>query len=423
MDRALKFQITKVWARNFRSIAFTSANIRPLTVLVGRNMSGKSNVMDVLRFLRDAMRDDLELAVTAREGVGAVRRWQPGGRRHDIELGVIAQGIVNWFGHFHDYRVTYELVIASNKDGAYRIKREQAEVLHPSFTSTRDNRHTARFINKKGVLESRGLQVLESQNGRTDSAEANLILPVFRHPYRPKRRAEISQPPWIAQMALTELYRSLRGMQFYQLYPNAMRMPQKAAMPFQLNALGENLATVLRKLLKEDLESATRLRAVLPHLIPDVTDVRVRSAGGYLVVQLQHGGDSKSQEQKPWFDSSQESDGVLRLLGVLVALYQRPSPYFMGIEEPDLAVHPGLFGVLADVLQEGAQNSQLLVTTHSPDLIDQLPTECLRVVELAEGTTSVGSVTASQMQAVKERLFSPGELHRMEGLRIGALDA
>lgn len=49
-------------------------------MLVGRNMSGKSNVLDVLHFLKDAMHNNLELAVTVRQGIGAVRPWQPKGR-------------------------------------------------------------------------------------------------------------------------------------------------------------------------------------------------------------------------------------------------------------------------------------------------------------------------------------------------------
>ena len=420
MEETLQFQITKVWAKNFRSIANASVDLGQLTVLVGRNISGKSNVMDVLRFLKDAMRDDLELAVTDRQGIGAVRRWQPRGRRHDIEIGVIAEGNVN---RSNDYRVTYELVIASNKDGAYRIKREQAEVLFLQANSSGDDSKMAWFVNTNGTLRSCGLQPLNLQNGKTASTEANLVLPILGRLSWSRKNSRDSQQIRMASRTLTDLYRSLREMQFYQLYPNAMRMPQKVGQPYPLDALGENLATVLRNLLREDAAGVARIRAILPHLIPGVLDVRVRSAGGYLVVQLQHEANSQQNGHCPWFDLSQESDGTLRLLGLLVALYQRPAPLLIGIEDPDLAIHPGLLGVLADVLREGALNFQLLVTTHCPDLIDQLSTEDLRVVELVGGNTAVGPVTRSQEQAVKEHLFSPGELHRMEGLRLDGQDA
>lgn len=422
MYQNLNFQITKIWARNFRSIADASADLGELTVLVGGNMSGKSNVMDVLHFLKDALRSDLELAVTDRQGVGAVRRWQLKGRRHEIEIGLIAQGFVNRFGYSGDYRVRYEFTIASNKEGAYRVRSEHAKVLYPPISKPSVADKTAWFTNTNGILRSNGLQVLKRQGSSTDSPDTNLILPTFRQFFRPRRKPRHSPDCVVPQLALTELYRSLQDMQFYQLYPNGMRLPQRISRSSRLDGFGENLAFVLRDLLRKGSSSATKLREVLPHLIPGVLDVRVRPVGGYLVVQLQHAANLHPQENGPWFDLSQESDGALRLLGLLVALYQRPSPCFIGIEEPDLAVHPGLFGVMADVLREGSLNSQLLVTTHNPDLIDQLALEDLRVVELIGGNTSVGPVTDSQAQAAKERLFSPGELHRMEGLRLDGQD-
>ena len=134
-----------------------------------------------------------------------------------------------------------------------------------------------------------------------------------------------------------------------------------------------------------------------------------------MVTQLRHTNTSHSGANA-WFDLSQESDGTLRLLGLLVALYQHPYLGFIGIEEPELTVHPGALAALADVLQEASRRSQILVTTHSPDLIDRLSTDQLRVVKLVKGVTEIGPVLQTQAEAVRQNLFSPGELHRMEGL-------
>ena len=60
-----RLKVTRVWARNFRSIADATLELTPLTVLVGPNASGKSNVLDVLHFLSDALRTDLESALSA----------------------------------------------------------------------------------------------------------------------------------------------------------------------------------------------------------------------------------------------------------------------------------------------------------------------------------------------------------------------
>lgn len=118
-----------------------------------------------------------------------------------------------------------------------------------------------------------------------------------------------------------------------------------------------------------------------------------------------------------WFDASQLSDRTLRLLGILTAIHQQPAPSLIAIEEPELTVHPGAAAVLCDELIEASQRMQVLVTTHSPELITRMPIESLRVVEATTDGTKIGRVSPEQIAAVKNELFSPGDLIRMEGLR------
>ena len=72
--------ITRVWARNFRSIEYAELELGPLTVLAGPNASGKSNLMDVLAFLGDTVRLGLETAITRRGGIDSISRRSPSGR-------------------------------------------------------------------------------------------------------------------------------------------------------------------------------------------------------------------------------------------------------------------------------------------------------------------------------------------------------
>ena len=79
--------VTRVWARNFKSIRELDLELGPLTVLVGPNASGKSNVLDVLRFISHALRESLVSAIRARGGIGDIRHSMPGGRP-DVEVGL-----------------------------------------------------------------------------------------------------------------------------------------------------------------------------------------------------------------------------------------------------------------------------------------------------------------------------------------------
>ncbi|MCB0122199.1 MAG: ATP-binding protein, partial [Caldilineaceae bacterium] len=112
----------------------------------------------------------------------------------------------------------------------------------------------------------------------------------------------------------------------------------------------------------------------------------------------------------------QESDGTLRMLGILVALYQDEQRSLVTLEEPELTIHPGALSVLWDEIEAAGDRSQVILTTHSPDLLDMCKVEQLRVVEKIDGITLIGPVDETQRSAIQERLFAPGELLRAQGL-------
>lgn len=141
-------------------------------------------------------------------------------------------------------------------------------------------------------------------------------------------------------------------------------------------------------------------KAALNKVVPDIKDFQVQKIGGYLVIKLLH----SYEKGEHWFDASQESDGTLRVLGLLAALYQDSPPTLLAIEEPELTIYPGALAVLADVMKEAAGRTQLLLTTHSPDLISRLPVDALRAVEKLDGVTLISDID---------------ETKRMDGLRYG----
>ena len=135
--------------------------------------------------------------------------------------------------------------------------------------------------------------------------------------------------------------------------------------------------------------------------------------GSYLVVSVALARNGR----ETWFNAAQLSDGTLRLLGILTALYQSPPPSLVAIEEPELTVHPRAAAVLTDELVDAAHRTQVVVTTHSPDIVSRMPSGSLRVVEATGQGTKVGQVSADQVHAINEQLFSAGDLIRIQGLR------
>lgn len=149
-------------------------------------------------------------------------------------------------------------------------------------------------------------------------------------------------------------------------------------------------------------------------LTDDIEDLEIRSAGGYLIARFKHTEESKRGK---WFDAAQESDGTLRVAGMLTALLQDPTLAVLGIEEPELTVHPGAIPLICDFIRQASKNSQIILTTHSPELLEHFDVDEIRVVERRQGETTVAPLDANQRELVRKHLLTLGEMLRTEGLK------
>src|SRR5258706_1544502 len=104
----------------------------------------------------------------------------------------------------------------------------------------------------------------------------------------------------------------------------------------------------------------SRLPWDLGQITGDIDDIRVSQAGGYLVAEFRHGvvkTPKGNKERAKWFGAAQESDGTLRMAGIITALLQEPPLTLIGVEEPELTIHPRAIPVLYDYLCEASSKS------------------------------------------------------------------
>ncbi len=368
---------------NYRSLGpDVSLRLNSLTALVGPNGSGKSNIADVFRFIAEAIRNGLDTAISTRGGIGALRRWGYG-RPRDLCIRVdiaCPEGEGVW-----------ELQISGENKGDYRIKREYG-----------------RFGPVVGWTE------FETRQGELVTAPPGLTP-------KPDLRS-LTLPMLAGDERLAPLAKELRHIPVYSIFPDALGRPQPPDPTWPMNEHGDNWCSVLRTLLASD--NLPELVTALGELTGDVDSCKVSLLGGHLITKFRHSairqGSGKLREK--WFDASQESDGTLRIAGILTALFQEPLPALIGIEEPELTIHPGALSLVAEHLLEASQRGQILITTHSPDLLDLLSAEHIRIVQRVDGITSVTRMHESQRRLLRDRLLSLGELIRTEGLRPGVPD-
>lgn len=363
---------------NFRSLGpDVTVELGSFTALVGANGSGKSSVLDALQFVADAMHLGLEGAVTHRTGIGAIRRFQETGHPYDVSVGVSVTT--------EEIDASYSFTLKGDRAEEYRVGRERADIV--------DRRTQARtsFEARNGAWHEPPPDV------RPHVGPTTLALPLLAGDERFLRLGD-----------------ALRRIAVYAIFPDALRNPQKYDPAKPMHRHGGNWVSVLKdqpaETWKEDLVT------VLHRLTGDIDDIRVQPVGGFLSAQFRHGQSARGRRQR-WFDAAQESDGTLRVAGIVTALLQRPRPSLVAIEEPELTVHPGALEVVLDYMREVASDGQVVFTTHSPDVLDQIDADDVRVVERTDGVTRVARIDDAQKTVIRTGLLTLGEVLRTEGLQ------
>ena len=140
----------------------------------------------------------------------------------------------------------------------------------------------------------------------------------------------------------------------------------------------------------------------------------MRPVGSYLTARLRHA--LATENGAPWFELWQESDGTLRMYGILAALHQHLPRTLIALEEPELAIHLAALSLLWEEIVLAAASTQIVITTHSPDLLDLCSVQQLRVMEKVDGVSLIGRVGAEQTRMIQKRLVAPGQLLRAQGL-------
>lgn len=377
--------ITRVALKNFRSVAACDVTLGPLTFLVGPNGAGKSNFLDALRFVSDSLRTSVEHALRERGGINDVRRRSGGHPTHfGLQLG---------FKLPTGESGTYAFRIGARPQGGFAVQAEECEI------------RGAEALGQPEYFRVEAGEVTESSQPGPVAALDRLYLVNASGlpPFRP-------------------LYEALSHMGFYSLNPDRIRDLQSPDAGELLARDGSNITSVLAQMSKNNPARKERIEEYLSKVVPGIHGVDVKVIGPKEALEFRQ---QVAGTKDRWrFLGSNMSDGTVRALGVLVALFQsgnggRPRVPLVGIEEPEIALHPAAADLLRDSLVEASHNTQIIVTSHSGDLLDNtdLDANSVLAVYSENGSTHIGPVDATGRAALRDRLYTPGELLRMDQLR------
>lgn len=371
--------ISRVVLRNYRSIGQCDVTLGPLTYLVGANGAGKSNFVDALHLVSEALTSSLEQALSVRGGLAEVRRRSSG---HPTHFGVRLEfNLGDQSGH-------YAFNIGALKNRGFEVQTEECSLGGPG--------HGPFYRIERGRVTATSEATLPALTSDRLALVALSGLSAFR-----------------------PIFDALTGMGFYNLNPKVMRELQKAQEGRLLKQEGENIASVIGHLKRVNPQALEVIEEYLQTVVPTVHAVTRVQVGPMETLEFRQ---DVPGAKDPWrFAAQNMSDGTLRALGVVTALFQSNrdfAPTLIGIEEPETALHPAASAALREALERASSHTQIIVTSHSPELLDAVSIrddQVLAVVSDA-GETKLARIDAASRNAIQKHLFSAGEL-----LKLGQL--
>ena len=425
--------ITQIEVGGYRLLDDFKADLEPLTVVIGANAVGKSTLIDCLQLIGESCEFPLNTAMGWHWGATSLLTAENGNGQ--LAWSVTFRKPPAWddFPLAAGEALVYKVVLQADAQGQmhpqYEVLRTQKPVHgepRKFLEATPYQRHI--FDIEQGRLipfdEAQSAAVVRDANsaafpsggGRAGTQqETALLLSQIRF------FNEFPVPSWVRLL--------LERMAFYPGFDvtRSSVLRTKAAdirLDTTLAANGDDLGTVLHEILtRYDFRpAAEELRDFLRVAYPAFEEIHCDTTYGtppQVLVRVREQGMSRSMEM--W----ELSDGMLRFLCLATALLNPFPPPLIAIDEPELGLHPGLLPIVAEMIKAAAERTQVLVTTHSPDLLN-----CFDIADVAVMARHADDAKVAWHRPANRRTLvqmlkdvatgTLGDLHRSGELEAGA---
>ena len=367
--------IQSLHLKDFLSFQDVEIELGPVNVLIGPNGSGKSNVINAIDFLRHCP-DDLSSFVLNDGGAEQWIRWAPEVKSASMLVTTYANPL----------SLKYSLSFRA-ENRAPRVESENLKIVFPDCTE---------FLRTESEFSWGEMQAVVRP-----SVDSTKLRPfqAFLSQYRSPSSDHVTQLS--EELERIRIYRS-----FDTTRGNGLRngvYTTGAADP-RLSSSGSNLAYALH-----ELDIQERLSAVnefLAEFAPHYTGIKPRWVNGAWTLQLREAGLDRPTP------TERISDGTLKFLCLLAILLDPAPPPLICIDEPEAGLHPDAIALVSRAMEDAAERTQLIVTTHSEALVSRFSDRPEAVVvceKNAENGTTLKRQSRDELKIWLEE-FSLGSL-------------
>ena len=368
-----KGMLVNVKVRNFLSLRDVDVSLGKVNVFIGPNASGKSNFARAIQLV----------ANHARIGAPSLQEYEG------------FKGIAYGFDPYIDVTIILELLLGND-----RVRYE--------LTLTQNDYEERAYINNELALESKGRQEYAKVLSKGKEGYRLMSVPKIYDSFLSKssfydvsHKTLLTNPPAGTVEGVIKLSSFLRSITVHSFNPEVIRAYSDVRAQPVLDYRGGNLARVILHLYLEERKTFSMVEDTLRAFIPEVEEVIPHLDGDRVELRLRVKG--LSEPLRP----ANISDGTLRILAFITALYSGTS--LAVFEEPENCIHPHLLESLIDLIRRAP--CQVVITTHSPYLLDHVEPEEVFVVEKVGTETVIKRLTdMKELKAVRKWLEEGGTL-------------
>jgi predicted ATPase len=400
--------LKKLILENWKSFRYAELPLDPLTVLIGTNASGKSNVVEALEFLRRiANGENIQTALAGDKTLPSLRGGvELAARKGENEFTIKA--LVSGEDDETDYLYSITLItkpIMNNLNETITIINEKKNNYYPiKFGLTTEKLYLRSCLLNRSSINVIRLDFIGIESFGTKLNDKNS--------YQMKIVQEQSLD--IINKFILPTIQNI-----HILNPIPLTMRNYSRLSENIESDGSNIAGVLAALTDN---KKTEVENTLSEYIKDLPEGDIKKVWAEKVGRL--GTDAMLYCQEEWksgeiieIDARSMSDGTLRFLAILTALLTRPEGSQIVIEEIDNGLHPSRAALLVKILKEigTKRNIDILLTTHNPALLDAFGSEIVPFVVVAHRDSETGESKLTLLEDIDNfpKLFASYSLGQM----------
>ena len=363
--------IHRLRVSNFRTFKNLSLDLGPINVIVGPNASGKTNLIAIIRFLRDLAEDGLDNAISLQGGMDLVPNFNHPKETVKFEVSYSQEGALKGLEllfqpniplSFKNPRTTYILHFRADAESGFKIEKDDFnihfECVAPGFKPRGSD-----YLERYGILRltRRGERI--SANFHLPSAlriePSKLTEPIAASMNLTPKDALFEQSVSIITFRPSAFFKDL---EIFDFNPSLAKEAIFVAGKVDLDPDAENLPIVLSRLFEDD-NRRNEFNRLMRTIIPEISNISVETYSDLSAI-------IKASEvySKRDFPGSALSSGTINVAALITALYYDKSPVVI-IEEPERYLHASLVPRVAQLLRARSKKKQVITTTHDSDLI------------------------------------------------------